>query len=130
MTSTFSMPMRRSSAATNSAALWTSDLCSSSVLTLGMRRRSLSSPKKRCWFWRAKSTAGEAIGVSLSREGRDRLRLDETTQYNRGEGKSVVTGRFKFRVFELQVSKFQGLKDEVRSEVHRTLETPKLRNLE
>src|SRR5437660_9860187 len=38
-----------------------SGLCSSRVLTLGMRRRSLSSFRKRCWLLRAKSTAGEAM---------------------------------------------------------------------
>src|SRR5271165_4615135 len=63
MTSTFSIPIRRRSLDTNSAARWTSALCSGAVLTLGMRSRSFNSLRNRCWFWRANSTAGEAMGV-------------------------------------------------------------------
>src|SRR6266699_6369330 len=57
--------MRRSSLATYSAARWTSDLCSGRVLMLGMRSRSFNSLRKRCWFWRAKATAGDAMGKSF-----------------------------------------------------------------
>src|SRR5207237_273083 len=51
--SLFAIPIRRSSLATKSVAFCTSDLCSSSVLILGMRRKFLSSPRNRCWFSRA-----------------------------------------------------------------------------
>src|ERR1700736_423690 len=84
MTSTFSMPMRRSSMATKSAALCTSDLCSSSVLTLGIRRRSFSSLRNRCWLLRANSTAEEAMGYILSRgelEDQEFVTIRETQQY-------------------------------------------------
>src|SRR4030088_2383816 len=81
--STFSMPMRRSSLATKSAALFTSDLCSSSVLTLGMRRRSFSSLRNRCWLLRANSTEEEAMGYILSRGELLKLEIHsvETQQY-------------------------------------------------
>src|SRR3954468_3289628 len=63
MISTCSMPMRFRSAATKSAARRTSFLCSGSVLTLGIRRRSLSSLRKRCLFSRAKSRAAADMGA-------------------------------------------------------------------
>src|SRR3954447_17689702 len=63
-----------------------SGLCSSSVLTLGMRSRSLSSFRKRCWLLRAKSTAEEAIDESFlwSRKIRKDADRDseETNQYS------------------------------------------------
>src|SRR5882724_9543056 len=64
MTSTFSIPIRRISSATKTAARRTSSLCSGAVLTLGMRSRSFNSPRNFCWFSFAKVTADEAMRVS------------------------------------------------------------------
>src|SRR6266576_7019023 len=71
-----------------------SGLCSSRVLTLGMRRRSLSSFRKRCWLLRAKSTAGEAMvspfvldNLNLGgHRGTARLDSEETNQYSAMRG--------------------------------------------
>src|SRR5215472_10361311 len=79
MTSTFSSPMRRMSLATNSAARRTSSLCCGKVLTLGMRSRSFSSPRKRCWFWLAYATAEDAIEIS-------RLECQNIRVYRAGAG--------------------------------------------
>src|SRR5215469_18130381 len=61
MISTCSKPMRLRSSATTFAAFTTSALCSSAVLTLGMRSRSFSSLRKRSWFSRAYEIAEVAI---------------------------------------------------------------------
>src|SRR6516164_5165946 len=61
MISTCSKPMRLRSSATTFAAFTTSALCSSAVLTLGMRSRSFSSLRKRSWFSRAYEIAEDAI---------------------------------------------------------------------
>jgi len=70
-------------------------LCSSSVLTLGMRRRFFSSSRKRGWFLRAKSTAGEAILLSLSGALRARSEViaENVSVYTRQAAPSLRRGK-------------------------------------
>src|SRR5262249_42361766 len=66
MSRTFSMPIRRSSAATNSAARRTSPECSGSVEIDGMRSKAFSSSTKRPLFWLAYSTAVDVCVVTMT----------------------------------------------------------------